>query len=170
MNTRKGMGKGLGCGYKNIAPMDAHIHSLSAKGEKTYVEKVFPSGALKISKGHKKQLYMGYSKRDALKKFKSLNARGDMHTIQLDPEYSVVMYSEGTRNGFKHVAILMQNGSEREKASVSYLNRTWESYEFQTVLHKLFDKAFDKDKSKIIKTDLDKVSGRSLMAKGKKKK
>jgi len=32
MNTRRGMGRGLGCGYKNIAPMDAHIHSLSAKG------------------------------------------------------------------------------------------------------------------------------------------
>ena len=29
---RTGMGKGLGKGYKNIAPMDSHIHSLSAKG------------------------------------------------------------------------------------------------------------------------------------------
>jgi len=29
---RQGMGKGLGMGYKNIAPMDSHIHSLSAKG------------------------------------------------------------------------------------------------------------------------------------------
>ena len=34
-NVRRGMGKGMGCGYKNIAPMDAHIHSLSAKGVKT---------------------------------------------------------------------------------------------------------------------------------------
>ena len=32
---RKGLGKGLGMGYKNIAPMDSHIHSLSAKGQKT---------------------------------------------------------------------------------------------------------------------------------------
>ena len=36
MNTRKGMGKGLGTGYKNLAPMDAHIHSLSAKGVVTF--------------------------------------------------------------------------------------------------------------------------------------
>jgi exosome complex RNA-binding protein Rrp4 len=36
-NVRKGLGKGLGCGYKNIAPMDSHIHSLSAKGMKTYI-------------------------------------------------------------------------------------------------------------------------------------
>jgi hypothetical protein len=37
MNTRRGLGKGLGCGYRNIAPMDSHIHSLSAKGVKTQV-------------------------------------------------------------------------------------------------------------------------------------
>jgi hypothetical protein len=37
MNTRRGMGKGTGkIGYYNLAPMDAHIHSLSAKGVKTY--------------------------------------------------------------------------------------------------------------------------------------
>lgn len=32
---RKGLGKGLGSGYFNLAPMDSHIHSLSAKGVKT---------------------------------------------------------------------------------------------------------------------------------------
>ena len=32
---RKGLGKGLGMGYKNIAPLDSHIHSLSAKGVKS---------------------------------------------------------------------------------------------------------------------------------------
>ena len=32
---RRGLGKGLGMGYKNIAPLDSHIHSLSAKGVKT---------------------------------------------------------------------------------------------------------------------------------------
>ena len=32
---RKGLGKGKGTGYKNLAPMDSHIHSLSAKGVKS---------------------------------------------------------------------------------------------------------------------------------------
>lgn len=32
---RKGLGKGLGQGYKNITPMDSHVHSLSARGVKT---------------------------------------------------------------------------------------------------------------------------------------
>jgi hypothetical protein len=35
MNTRRGMGRGTGkIGYYNLAPMDSHIHSLSAKGVK----------------------------------------------------------------------------------------------------------------------------------------
>ena len=32
---RKGLGKGLGLGYRNLLPMDSFIHSLSAKGIKT---------------------------------------------------------------------------------------------------------------------------------------
>lgn len=32
---RKGMGAGLGKGYKNLVPLDPYIHSLSAKGVKT---------------------------------------------------------------------------------------------------------------------------------------
>jgi len=35
MKIRKGYGIGKGMGYKNLMPMDAHIHSLSAKGQKT---------------------------------------------------------------------------------------------------------------------------------------
>jgi len=240
-NTRKGMGKGLGCGYKNIAPMDAHIHSLSAKGIKslryevkivktskpfrktddnystfdTQVElfKTLPEAKKFINDTYGKKFrqpmfqddangdivktgrifsfsdkeynrdtgkYDRYTEQDWVsinkvkketfmfsKGKKTLNARGDMHTIQLDPEYSVITYADDTRNGFKHVAILMRNGQEVDKASVSYLNRTWESYSFQTVLHKLFDANFDKDKAQILKTDLDKVHGSSLMAKGK---
>jgi hypothetical protein len=179
MNTRKGLGRGLGCGYKNIAPMDAHIHSLSAKGVVTY-KKTKSGGEVRIGTnkdGTKNYLFFptsAYGKerphqiRTVLKKI-GLNARGSMHTIQLDPEHSVITYSEGTRNGFRHVAILMHNGYEQEKASVSYLNRTWESYEFQTVLNRLFEKAFDKTKAKILMEDLDKKGGQSLMAKGSKR-
>lgn len=146
MNTRRGLGKGLGTGYYNIAPMDSHIHSLSAKGMKT---KLCPCKTVK-----KVFNLNGYS-------------RGNMHTVTLDPEYSIVTYSEGTRNGFRHVAILMRNGYEQDKVYANYLNRTWESYEFQTVIHKLLRKSFDENKAKILMEDLDSKGGRSLMAKGK---
>jgi len=33
--NRRGLGKGLGIGYKNLIPIDPFIHSLSAKGVKT---------------------------------------------------------------------------------------------------------------------------------------
>jgi hypothetical protein len=37
MNMRRGLGKGTGkIGYYNLAPMDSHIHSLAAKGVKSY--------------------------------------------------------------------------------------------------------------------------------------
>jgi len=34
-SVRKGLGIGLGIGYKNLVPLDSHIHSLSAKGVKS---------------------------------------------------------------------------------------------------------------------------------------
>ena len=39
---RKGYGKGLGQGYKNLMPMDSHIHSLSAKGMKSLNARYVP--------------------------------------------------------------------------------------------------------------------------------
>jgi len=47
MKQRKGLGKGLGTGYKNLAPLDSHIHSLSAKGVKTMSKKKFHTYSLK---------------------------------------------------------------------------------------------------------------------------
>lgn len=32
MTSRQGMGKGMGCGYKNLAAGDSHVHFLAAKG------------------------------------------------------------------------------------------------------------------------------------------
>ena len=36
MRQRKGLGIGMGMGYKNLVPLDPYIHSLSAKGVRTY--------------------------------------------------------------------------------------------------------------------------------------
>lgn len=35
-NTRLGLGRGMGCGYKNLVPKDPFVHSMSAKGVKTW--------------------------------------------------------------------------------------------------------------------------------------
>ena len=44
-----------------------------------------------------------------------------------------------TRYGFKHEARLFINGNEMEKAKCCYHNRTWERFEFETVLLKLIE-------------------------------
>ena len=60
-----------------------------------------------------------------------------MRIFKLDNEYSVVCETEKTRSGFRHVAVLTRNGSSISKAIKSYYNRTWERYQFQSVLIKL---------------------------------
>jgi len=59
-----------------------------------------------------------------------------------------------TRNGFKHEAELFINNRMVDKNKVCYLNRTWESYQFQTVIRKLVDKTkylTNDEKSELLK-------------------
>jgi len=112
---RKGMGKGLGTGYKNLVIADPYVHSLSAKGVKTCV---------RMKPKTKLNAYASYGFRE----------------FNLGDGYNIIAHWEKTRNGFRHVAVLMRDGREVDRASESYLNRTWESYEYQTVMQKLVNK------------------------------
>ena len=72
-----------------------------------------------------------------------------MRIFQLDDVYSVACNSESTRSGFRHVAVLHKNGYEIARTKACYLNRTWEAYQFESVLLKLVDDfiaQFDKQK------------------------
>lgn len=72
-----------------------------------------------------------------------------MRSFKLDNQYSIVCESKSTRNGFKHEATLLNNGIENAFAKVCYCNRTWEAYEFETVMLRLIDANFeDKQKEK----------------------
>lgn len=76
-----------------------------------------------------------------------------MRQFTLSDKYSVVCESSDTRNGFKHTATLLTNGRDTgESVKCNYLNRTWESYEYQSVLYKLIEKSqwIDKDEKKDI--------------------
>ena len=66
-----------------------------------------------------------------------------MRIFSLDNEYSVVCNFHKTRNGFKHVATLHRNGFDIGSTKVCYLNRTWERFEFQSVLEKIVGMQFD---------------------------
>ncbi len=60
-----------------------------------------------------------------------------MRTFKINKNDLIVCKSEKTRNGFRHTANLMINGHDRGYAKVTYLNRTWERFQFQTVMRKL---------------------------------
>ena len=64
-----------------------------------------------------------------------------MQIFKIDEKFEIVCEAAKTRNGFKHTATLLRNGRELAKAKVNYLNRTWESYEFETVLSKVVQQA-----------------------------
>jgi hypothetical protein len=69
-----------------------------------------------------------------------------MKLFKISKRLSVVCCWKPTRNGFKHEATMLINGNSRETAKVCYINRTWESFQYQTVMQTLLDKIIHDDK------------------------
>jgi hypothetical protein len=61
--------------------------------------------------------------------------------FKINDKITVVARYEKTRNGFRHIADLYVNGIFKESSKVTYQNRTWESYDFETVLKKVIGEA-----------------------------
>lgn len=83
-----------------------------------------------------------------------------MKTFNINEHATIVCEWKKTRNAFKHVATLLIDGYEEATTKICYLNRTWESFEFESVIEKLLEKtgylsADDK------KAFMDKCAGRS---------
>jgi len=69
-----------------------------------------------------------------------ISSADDGKVFRIDDNKEIVAQAEKTRNGFKHTATLYVNGQEVDKSTAHYLNRTWESYEFQSVVNNLIGK------------------------------
>lgn len=78
-----------------------------------------------------------------------------MRIFKITNNLDAVCDWQKTRNGFKHVASLCRNGNEIHSAKCCYLNRTWESYEYESVLRALFGTS-SQDLSKYEKTQFNK--------------
>lgn len=65
-----------------------------------------------------------------------------MDSFRVNAQYNIYCRSEKTRYGFRHLAELCLGGCVVEKSKACYYNRTWESYEFQSVIHALLQKYF----------------------------
>lgn len=57
--------------------------------------------------------------------------------------YTISCRSEGTRYGFRHLATLFKDAWQVAHDKACYYNRTWENYEFQTVIRGVLHKEFD---------------------------
>jgi hypothetical protein len=57
--------------------------------------------------------------------------------FRITKHLQAVCNSESTRYGFRHLAELQRDGSIVAKAKACYYNRTWESFDFQSVLKDL---------------------------------
>lgn len=68
-----------------------------------------------------------------------------MTTFKINERAEIVCEWKKTRMAFKHVATLVIDGREADTTKICYQNRTWERYEYESVLHKLIGetKAFD---------------------------
>ncbi len=66
-----------------------------------------------------------------------------MKTFQITRSLTAVCQWRNRRNGFAHEATLVNDGADIAHKRVNYINRTWESYEFQSVLYSLAEVAKD---------------------------
>jgi hypothetical protein len=57
-------------------------------------------------------------------------------TFKIDEHLTAICQAQRTNYGFRHLASLCRDGSEIVGARASYYNRTWESYEYQSVILK----------------------------------
>ena len=82
-----------------------------------------------------------------------------MNTFIIDQDNVIVCEYQKTRSGFRHVAVLTRNGREIDRTKCCYLNRTWESYEYETVISKLLVKTGMPESER--KNLMEKFGGRS---------
>ncbi len=66
-----------------------------------------------------------------------------MKTYSFGEGYQVNCRSEKTRYGFRHLCELTKDYNVIAKTKACYYNRTWEAYEFQSVIHQAINAAFD---------------------------
>lgn len=82
--------------------------------------------------------------------------------FKVNDHIEIVCEWVNTRYGFRHDARLFINGREHgNKAKCCYYNRTWEKFEYETVIHLLLEKtdALTEPEKEQFKTELNNKYG-----------
>jgi hypothetical protein len=64
-----------------------------------------------------------------------------MRIFKISNNLTVVCQWVKTRMAFKHTATLLRGGTEIGTTKICYVNRTWERYEYESVLEQLLEKS-----------------------------
>ena len=82
-----------------------------------------------------------------------------MEIRKLSNGYQFVNNSRGNRSGFVHETTLFNNnGLEVGNYKIQYYNRTWECYQFQTVMKNCISKIIEEKKDNFIRLAKEKYN------------
>lgn len=83
-----------------------------------------------------------------------------MKSFKINDNTEILCNWVKTRAAFKHVAELHVNGRFVMETKICYLNRTWESFEFESVISQLLRKAkiMTEDEQRVV---MDRLAGKS---------
>ena len=73
-------------------------------------------------------------------------------------KYVINCYGQDTNYGFRHVAFLDKGYYEEQLAKACYYNRTWESFQYETVLSKAIEKLPKADQEQLRAILIDKTA------------
>jgi hypothetical protein len=68
-------------------------------------------------------------------------------TYRINKKLTVRAWWEDTRYGFRHLAQLIEGERTIGQAKACYYNRTWEQYDYQSVIHALIDNSSLRNKN-----------------------
>lgn len=60
-----------------------------------------------------------------------------------EDKYTFINHTESSQSGFTHVSQMFKNGSYKGHARIRYVNRTWESYQYESVMRRNVSRLMD---------------------------
>lgn len=58
-------------------------------------------------------------------------------------DITIILESKSNYYGFRHIATLVFGNSQKAKTSIQYYNRTWETYDYQSILIKIINQELE---------------------------
>ena len=171
--TRKGLGIGMGIGYKNLVPLDPYIHSLSAKGVKTIALSRVPYGKESTPKNKREYRMftpLGSSPVGTIKEWKDFAKKSDIKRFvinDIDGTFEVDIDAKGQRMPVElgNTKLLDEFNRLSELGEKGKLKQSDMDYYYE-LSNELTVRGLYKQ-SKSYKSFLKKKAGKKLNAKGK---